>query len=115
MAQKSLILGPIGKCAVGILVDAINNQDVVRGRIAEAVGISEATLSRTLNFDRPPTIDDFNGIAAALGLHGWKVLREAEALFESEGATVVEVDFGRVAAKRDKDGPLDGQGADELP
>lgn len=77
MGRKPVQMSEVSRRAAELLRDAAQERGVPNVRIAEKVGLSESTISRIFALSRPITIAELDDIAAAIGLDGWEVLRDA--------------------------------------
>lgn len=127
MGRQSVEPGNVSQRVVDILSAALAESDMSQRGLAEKANINRGRVQRTLNGERPITVDELEKLAEALGLVGWVVLRHAEqpeldVLETIQGGGVglnaqpdlTSLDV-RAAAKRDKEGPLEGQGEHNEP
>lgn len=78
MGTNPLEAGDLGRKVAKILQTRREELDLSPYRIAAMTGISRMRITRTLSGERPMLVDELDLIADALGLVGWRVLREAE-------------------------------------
>lgn len=114
VGRKALIVGPISKYVAKTLSDRREEVDISLRALASKVDVSHARIRRILAAETVMTVDELEALAVALGLIGWMVMREAEDAYAADMGVVpfpsnVTENPARLAAKRAKEGPLDGQ------
>lgn len=78
MGHKLLQAGPVGQRAAAILAKALDSSTLSLRGLSTASGVKLTRLGDVLRRGKPLTVSELDTIADALGLVGWRVMREAE-------------------------------------
>lgn len=78
MGSRALGLSSVDSTAAVLLEEARQERGVPKDVLAERCGVRPTRLRTILSRSRPMTLGELDAIASALGLVGWKVLRQAE-------------------------------------
>lgn len=78
MGSRALGLSPADSTAAALLEETRREQGVPKDVLAERCGVRPTRLRTILSQSRPMTLGELDAIAEALGMVGWKVLRQAE-------------------------------------
>jgi transcriptional regulator with XRE-family HTH domain len=84
MARKPADMDEVERKAIGILRGAFEQSGMTQGELADKVGVARTTILKTFAGSRATYISEFEGIAKALGLSPWRVMRQAEDALEAE-------------------------------
>ena len=84
MARKPADMDEVERKAIGILRGAFEQSGMTQGELADKVGVARTTILKTFAGSRATYISEFEGIAKALGLSPWRVMRQAEDVLEAE-------------------------------
>ena len=80
MGRQALEVGELSKTVAKLLESARDEQGVSYRELQQRSGINRMRAQRILTEERPFTVDEVDEIAQALGLVGWKVVREAASM-----------------------------------
>lgn len=84
MARKPAEMTEIEQRAITILRDSFEQSKMTHGELAEKVGVARTTILKTFAGSRATYLSEFEGIAKALGLIPWRVMRQAEDELEAQ-------------------------------
>nr|DAY94761.1 MAG TPA: Regulatory protein-modification, helix-turn-helix, transcriptional regulato, DNA [Caudoviricetes sp.] len=91
MARKPAEMTEVEQRAITILRDSFEQSEMTHGELAEKVGVARTTILKTFAGSRATYLSEFEGIAKALGLTPWRVMRQAEDALEEENANTIPV------------------------
>ena len=89
MARKPADMDEVERKAIGILRGAFEQSGMTQGELADKVGVARTTILKTFAGSRATYISEFEGIAKALGLSPWRVMRQAEDALEAAPSNVL--------------------------
>lgn len=78
MGRKALEVGPISSHVANTLAGRREDIGISLRDLGEKAGINYMRIRRVLAAERVMTVDELESLADALGLVGWKIMREAE-------------------------------------
>lgn len=84
MARKPAEMTEVEQRAITILRDSFEQSKMTHGELAEKVGVARTTILKTFAGSRATYLSEFEGIAKALGLIPWRVMRQAEDELEAQ-------------------------------
>ncbi|MBS5942850.1 MAG: helix-turn-helix transcriptional regulator [Finegoldia magna] len=89
MARKPAEMTEVEQRAITILRDSFEQSKMTHGELAEKVGVARTTILKTFAGSRATYLSEFEGIAKALGLTPWRVMRQAEDALEAAPSNVL--------------------------
>ena len=107
MGRKPLIIGETTKRVVQVLREHMEDQGVSGRELARLADMGATRCRDLLAGERPILVDELEAMSDALGLVGWKVLREAETSLPGALPTIDPETLGLAANDDERDRDMD--------